>query len=494
MINFLFNFRKRKINISALIKYSIFGLFIFLTLWIVNENIAFFGTHNIKISNFLHFPNSVVLSPGYEVGVFDSKEGWIARPFGNRAEFQVTLPRGFNSMDMKAEVQMDTSGTLIMGANSAGLDSESIFVNNPKILEDGWNSISVEGGKLMTKDSSINTAEDFFNNFFKFKKIVGIGPSPESLVLLPKTLAKLGLISLAIPLRSSFSLNIYLDSSTKYLKFIKQDLNYQEGPDNLTVVIRKGNKKIASKTVPDDEESYTGRNKPQDVFIKLKDLQPGFYDISFKPNNEDSVVRNLEIFGVEPRLSSNLFLGPALKSMVLFTTCQKVEIEAVKNSGFQEFVFDGKTVNLNSAKKPISLKAAGNQPVNKLEWRKGDISINSACGFYLQEREPFRQEYNKYLDKVDITTQLDSQNIKKVDAIINTFYEVKAKDKFLILEHTFDLKDLFAKGKTFTFYLESPGLSTRDGGYLYIKKVEFTAKRPAFSLSDIPKAFKAIFK
>lgn len=494
MNNFLFYFKRPKLKIQSFLRFTIIGFFIFLLIWILNENVAFFGIHKIKISNFLHFPNSVVLSPGHEVGVFDSKDGWIARPFGNKAEFQVTLPRGFNSMDMKAEVQMDTSGTLIMGANPAGLDSESIFVNNPKMLEDGWNTISVEGGKLMTKDNLINTAEDFFNDFFKFKKIVGIGPSPESLIPLPKTFAKLELISLPFLLRSSFSMNIYLDSSTRYLKFIKQDLNYQEGHDNLTVIIKKGNKKIASKTVADDEGSYTGKNKPQDVFIELKDLQPGFYDISFKPNNEDSVVRNLEILGAEPRLSNNIFLGPALKPMVLFTTCQKVEIEAAKNSGFQSFVFDGKTANLNTVKKPISLKAASKQLVNKLEWSKGDISISSACGFYLKERKPFREEYNKYLSKVDTAMQLNSQNIKKVDAIISTFDEVKIKDKFLILEHTFELKDLAAKGKTFSFYLESPGLNTRDGGYLYIKKIEFIAKRPAFSLSDISKAFKAIFK
>ncbi|MFA6587787.1 MAG: hypothetical protein WCT08_01825 [Patescibacteria group bacterium] len=494
MNNFLFNFRRSKFEIQKIIKFSILSIFILLLAWIIEENIAFLGIHKIKVTNFLHIPRSVILTPGYEVGVFDSENGRVARPFGNKTEFKVTLPRGFKTINMQAEVQMDLNGTLAMGAKSVDSNSEQIIVNNPKILEDGWNIIPIEGGKLLTKKDSITTADQFFDNFLKFKKVVGIGPTPQNLIALPKIPIQTELINLAFPLRSDFSLNVYLDSNSKYIKLTKQDFNYIEGSDVVTITITKGSKKIISKTIPDDEVAFTGRNKPQDVYMELSGIQPSFYDIHFDFNNSDSMIRNLKLIGAEAKLSGDLVLGPISTPLSLLTSCKKIEVEAIKSSAFQEFIFGDKILNLQTAKKLAIIQTNSKNLLHKLQWHKGDVAIRSSCGFYLKELSSFGKEYQKYLAKLDTTTQLDSDNIKAIDAIIDTFDEVKTRKQFLIIDHTFELANLASKKNTFTFYLESPGLNTREGGYLYIKKLEFTAKRQAFSLGDIPKAFKAIFK
>ncbi|RJO59326.1 hypothetical protein C4546_03010 [Candidatus Parcubacteria bacterium] len=495
MINFLQYFRKKINTTQKWIRVVILVIFALIFFWIAEENVAFFGVHKIVVKNFLNLPGSVLLTPGYEVGVLDTGDGLAARPFRSRSELQVTLPRGFETMDVKAEVRMDTYSQLTLGGVvQTGMEADNLTVINPRALEDGFTQIPLEGGNILLKDAQINSSADFFKNFFEFKKIIGIGPAPLDLVPMPDFKPELKALSVTLPLRSSFDLNVYLNQESKSIKFIKQDLNYQPGPDSLTLTLKKGHKRILTKTISDNELTNGSKGQPREIFVELPNLEPGLYSFLFRPNNEDSVVKNLEIFGAEPKLTGNIFLGPVSKTFALFTACNKIQVEAVKNSGFQDVFFNNRKIYINKAKESFNLSTSEKLDFYKIEWHRGDIAIRSDCGFYLQTDLPFRNELNKYFKNVTVVSQLNKELLEEADAVLNSFSEAKFRKDHFIVKKTFDLKELAANGKTFSFYLETPNLNSRAGGFLYIKRLEFIARRPAFSLSDIPKAFKAVFK
>lgn len=459
-------------------------------LWFINQNVAIFGKYTAKIENFLHMPRSVSFSPGYEAAIFDSPTGLVARPLKDRVEFQVTLPRGFDSLKVSADIAMDIENSVTLSAKTLDGDADGVYIVNPAIFQGEWKTFNTPNGKILSRNKNVDTLGDFWDTYFDHERIIGIGPNVEQLLPSVFTESPTQETLVSMPLRGDFTLSALLGENTKSIKFTKQDLNFQRGPDTLTVTLSYKGKRIARFKVDDDGNISTGKGSLQDSEFLLSDLAPGFYTFTFDTNGEDSFVRNLTFIGSEVRFGKNIFLGPEEKPMTLYTDCKQVEAQAVKASGLQTINFGGKNTIVKKAKENVIVSASA--VPGKILFTKGDINFSTSCGFTLQEKTPMYSRYQKYLNRIESNLFTQSA-FAKADAVLDTSSIPITTKHGLRIEHTFQLSELAAKGRTFTFVLSSPGLQARPGAYLYVEKVSFVAKRPSFRLTDIKKAFMRVF-
>ena len=464
---------------------------VFVFLFILNQNFAFTGVHRVSISSFTDLPRSVQYVGGADVGVVSTPEGKRTRPYTDQVKFAVTLPRGFDTMTMTAEVDADPYATLILDAKAAPTNNQATAFHMPTAFGSDWRSTTLDGGRLQLRDhENVKTADEFWAAIKTFRRVYTLSGDLTSLIP-PSSYAssaQLTDVRLAADYRGSLILSAYLDSGTKDIRFTKKDLNFTSGADTLRFTLERGGKILVAQNVGDD----TG--KSQDAVVDLPELAGGFYTLRFTPNNEDSMVRNIQFRGTEVHIQNRIFLGQAPNALTFYITCPSFTAEAVHNLGLKaSFTINGRKIALKAIKKAQEVIFTG--PVGTIVIPRGDVSLTSSCGFQLKPEHPVRDALNALTKRIVPLPEFSAAALKNVEAVFDDAQLAQQKTKSgYIIEKTFNLHKLSVKGKTFTFSLENPGLTTRPGAFLHIKKITFTAKRPAFSFSDIGKAFKALAK
>jgi len=459
-------------------------------LYILNQNAAFFGTHRITVHSFSQLPKSVTFAGGADVGVVATPNGSVTRPYTDQVKFAVTLPRGFETMTMAAEVDADPFATLTLSARTSAVASQSASFRLPTAFGSSWRSTTLDGGRLFIQGhENIQNADAFWSAFKTFRKVYTLSGDLASAI--PSNLyaasADLRDVHLASDYRGPLIMNVFLSNETKSIQFSKRDLDYTPGPDTLHFSLERAGNVILTRNIED------GSGQRQLIEVSLPELQGGFYTLRFTPNNEDSLLSDVRFRGADVHIQQGVFLGPAPQAVTLYTTCSTFIAAAAHDLGLQSsFTVNGRKVDLKAVKQENTVRFTG--PIGTIVIPRGDVSLSSPCGFQLKPEHPIRQAFTALTKRITPLPAFTSGALKKAEVVFDTAKPVEQKGKSgYVIEETFDLHTLSAKGKTFTFALESPGLTTRPGAYLHITRVTFTARRPAFSLSDVPKAFKAIF-
>ncbi len=489
VISFLF--KKSRYSTLLVVKILLTAVPIFVFLFILNQNFAFTGVHRVSISSFTDLPRSVQYAGGADVGVVATPDGKRTRPYTDQVKFAVTLPRGFDTMTMTAELDADPFATLILDAKAAPSNNQAATFHLPTAFGSGWRSTVLDGGRLQLRDkTNIQSADEFWAAIKTFRRVYTLSGDLTSLIPSSSyaSSAQLVDIRLAADYRGPLVMTAYLDSGTKDIRFTKKDLNFTPGADTLRFTLERGGETIAAQNVGDD----TG--KSQDAVVDLPELAGGFYTLRFTPNNEDSIVRNIQFRGAEVLIQNRIFLGQAPNALTFYTTCPTFTAEAVHELGLKSsFTINGRKVALKTIKKAQEITFQGS--VGTIGIPRGDVSLTSTCGFQLKPEQPIRKALDALTKRIVPLPEFSAATLKNAEAVFDGTQLAQTKTKSgYIIEKTFNLHKLSVKGKTFTFSLENPGLTTRPGAFLHIKKITFTAKRPAFSFADIGKAFKALSK
>lgn len=467
---------------------------IFVLLWIFNQNVALTGTHRITISSFLHLPRSVQYVGGAEVGVVSTPDGLVTRPYIDQLKFAVTLPRGFDTITMTAEVDADPFATVTLGAKvPSTAPDQSVTFRNPAAFSAEWRSFQVGSGLLYVKNNTdIQNAETFWNNFSKLKKVYSIGEGLKGSI--PSSFYAPNTESPAVQLpggyRGSFAVNAYFDGKPQQVTFDTKVVYSNSGKNTLRFTLEHQGTSIITRKIPD------GGRTLQRHTLDVPAGDPGFYTLRFSANSEATVVSNVQFRGDAVELGSKLFLEQSSSPVTLYTQCSDLTVEAVHQLGMQNpITLNDKQVRLPGVKKSQTLKLKSSN--NTLVFPRADVGITNSCGFLLKPVGELRAAFEKIARRISVVPQLSASIVVAADFLydpVPAARVVNEKYGTYKIEKIFDLHTLSAKGKTFTFSLTDPGLTTQAGAFLHIKKITFTAKRPAFSFADIGKAFKALTK
>jgi hypothetical protein len=349
-----------------------------------------------------------------------------------------------------------------------------------------------QGSLYVKNNSEIQNVDDFWSNCTKLKKVYSIGEGLKGSIP-PSFFALNGenpIVRLPGGYRGSFALSAYFDGKPQKVTFDTKVVYSTSGKNTLRVTLEHQGATMIIENIPD------GGRIMQHHTLDVPASDPGFYTLRFVANSEATVVSNVQFRGDAVELSSRLFLDQSASAVTLYTKCADLTVEAVHQAGVQEpITVNGKQVRLLGVKQ--SQKMQLKSGMNTLVFPRADVGLTNSCGFLLQPDSNLREDFEKLARRIIVVPQLTSASVEAADFIYDPVPVApiaSKKQKTFVLEKSFDLHTLSAKGKTFTFSLTDPGLTTQAGAYLHMKNITFTAKRAAFSFADIGKAFKALAK
>ncbi len=489
-----FLMKKNRFSPLLIAKFILVAVPAFVFIFILNQNFAFTGIHRIIISSFFNMPGSVRFTGGADVGIIATSEGKRTRPYTDQVVFAVTLPRGFDTLTMTAEVEADPYATVTLGAKvpNTAPDQSGAF-RNPAAYSAEWRSFQVGRGLLYIKNNSeIQNTDAFWNNFSKLKKVYSVGEGLKGYI--PPSLYAPNTASPAVQLpggyRGSFVINAYFNGEPQQVTFDTKVAYSLSGKNTLTVNLEHQGVSVVTKNIPD------GGRTMQRHMLDVPASEPGFYTLRFSANSEATVVSNVHFQGDAVELGSSLFLDQSSSPVTLYTKCAALTVVAVHKLGAQYPIsVNGVQVRLPAVKQSQNLKLKNE--INTLVFPRADVGISNSCGFLLEPEVGLRAAFEKIASRITVVPHVAATTIEAADFLYDPVPLAPVVDKksgTYKLEKTFDLHTLSAKGKTFTFSLSDPGLTTRGGAFLHINKITFTAKRPPFAFLDITKFFRALAK
>ncbi len=461
---------------------------------ILNENFSFSGIHKVTVNSFLHLPGSVQYAGGSEIGLISTLKGLVTRPYKDQTQFAVTLPRGFDSMTVRAELEADAFATLSLSAKvpaSAASQAESFRL--PTAYGTAWQDLPLGAGKLYVKNSSqVKDVGTFWNSFSKLKHVYSIGDGLKGSI--PSALYADGVhvsdIQIPSGFRGNFTVSSYFDGTPQQVTFDAR-VAYSVAKNNtLRFTVERQGAVLATANVAD------GGKQTQHIVVDVPAGDPGFYTLRFVPSSEGTVVSHLQFRGTAVELGPRLFIDQSATPVTLYARCANATVEAAHQLGVENpFSVNGRLVTLLKVKQAqnVQTKAA----VSTYVFPRADVSISNTCGFMLQPDRSLREAYEKLTKRITVVPHLTAATLKTAEYIYDPLSVAKignTKQGTYVLEKTFDLHTLAAKGKTFTFTLAEPGLTTQPGAYLHMKSITFTARRPAFAFADIGRALNALLK
>lgn len=464
-------------------KWTVLVACVGLLLWIAESNIAFFGTHRIKVGNFINLPPAVQLVAKSQFTNFSDGRGQAARPNQNSSLFRFTLPRGFATASTELHYTADPEQTVILSAMSRpGEEPIRQAYRHPDAIPPQYKGFEVSGGRVYFRNPP-ETADYLWQKVTKAKNIVAIGPNV--LQLLQPLVEPVKPTSLTIPfnLRSSFTFNTFLPAGEQQVHFTKRDLNFVTGDDTFVFRVRNLTNEIMRQLLPDDG-NISGKTKAQDFSITLNVPQAGFYDFIFTSNNDDSTIETLRFTGSEVALSGVAFFAARQKPVTFFSECTEVEVEAVKTAGFQTVTFGSSSKSVQTPKESVSLSAekSGLQP---LVMPRGDIVVRSACPLLLSTDQTSRKALNALRKKITLLQDVQREKILEADVVLDSYALPTIQGDRLRAVATFPLARLAAEGRSFVFEISLPGYMTRSEAEIRLLDFTLIVERPHLRLKDI---------
>ncbi len=275
-----------------------------------------------------------------------------------------------------------------------------------------------------------------------------------------------GELAINTTLRGNHAFYVYASGYIQ-LTVSKQDINWYENEDNLTIsVYDLNNTLIATGTIPDDGITNNSRKQAnvQNLTIFTPNIEEGVYRIELINNgdmiikqitiNQNKFVADKNVFLADNGLYSNSSSNP---STLYFKNKREstVYLSTYHSQGFQNISINRAAVNLNETQTKFNLTISPGDGFSYIYSPKNDIMISSVNYFSFTRDsyfEPF--EYG--------VIGIDDANFVKANAdYILTDYTPPVEDNgWLIGTAEFDAKDLYIKDNKLSIILNAKHLGS----------------------------------
>lgn len=272
-------------------------------------------------------------------------------------------------------------------------------------------------------------------------------------------------------LRGAHTAYIYISGDLELI-VKKQDINWYEGADNLTVTLYDlEDNLIANMTIEDDTTTEV-KNKisapVQEKRLQVQDLEERVYKIEF--SEFDGVIKEIDINTnkiVFERLflaDSEAYLLPNKPSAVYTKINRAGELDLVTyhKEGLQDitYVQNGVTKNFDFNVEDEHMYLQLQTGEYAFTFPKNDIIISGAPYFSFSREnyfEPFKQRV------IPINNDFEWMQ-RNVDYIVTDYSKPEQDGEWLIAETTFNIpkEDLFVKDNKLSFVFNVPHLSQED--------------------------------
>ena len=255
-------------------------------------------------------------------------------------------------------------------------------------------------------------------------------------------------------LRSGQTFYFYTEQPIN-IKIKKQDINWYEGEDNLTITIKDiNNTEIINTTIQDDGIINISKDPAiiQEATL-TKELQKGIYKLEV--SDFDGLIREIQI-NTNKIVSKRLFLADneiynlETKKTELYTQSKNIKLLTYHDQGIQNITYDQEEIKLEDKHKKQEIQI--NQPTI-LTFQNNDIIVEST-GYLAFTKENY---FNPFTNTI-----IPLENYEQADYIITNYKEPIKEGDYIITETTFNIEDLYIKDNKLSLLFNTPHLGKEE--------------------------------
>jgi hypothetical protein len=414
---------------------------------------------------------------------------YIPEQISDLTYFTTNMPFDFDSAKISITYLNPYSDQMIkLGYKDKDIWHYNTTVIDSTILEKmSWSKIGT-GPSLYQKNPDYKTVEDFM---FKPPKGKVIGTYDYNLAYLknfetviPDYKPYYMDTEINTPLRGKHTMYVYLDGEKFNLEVTKQDLNWYEDPDVMSIKVYKGRDEVYQATIDDDGITDDSKTPGTEQLITIKNPgldfpEKGVYKIVFD-NSGDTVIKkiktNLHKIIFENTISpiDNAQVYPMVTKEThetkVFTNAKQIKFQTNHDQGKQDITILNQKVALEKTHEQITVGASGE--VNDISMPKSDVIV-SALGFFafspdsLFEPSPYK-----------VVEVSDKDDIDHIDYLVTNFTPpLNNSSGWRTAIKEFDLRDAYVDKGKLSWIIQMPGIKDRPLGILIRKiEIQFTKK------------------
>jgi|GEM_PF-2371595 len=399
--------------------------------------------------------------------------------------FTTTMPYNFDSATVQVVFQnSDPQQTLLLGfKDQEGYHYATKLIDAPLLNALSWKRIG-NGPTLFEKGNKYTTINNFLQNPPKdaligtynydtdiantdYTHLSGYSPSKTQTVI-------------STPLRGRVVMYTYLQHEPFILHIQKQDLNWYEDPDVVTVKVYKGTEMVYQTTIDDDGITDASKRvlSPQEVTIK--NPGPGFpedgvYKVVIDASG-DTVIRQIStnlhkivfqgsIFPAENSLSySTMFASTS--ATTVFTNALLLSATTVHKSGEQNISVGNQTLSLNTVNIPESITPK--DVLTRIVIPKNDVILSGLQGYFAFSPDQFFLPTPYHIIPIS-----GSDDLSLVDYVLTDYIPPKNIGSWQVATRSFDLSTAVMHKGTLSWVLDAPKLQDNNG-QIIIRSIAIT--------------------
>lgn len=474
---------------------QLLGIFLFsaVTFFILINNLTPFGI-TMRYSLGQNSKTFSTLGPKDRVDQIGNKDNIEYKVKGNLVYFTTTVPFDFDSASVKIYYKnINPNQTIALGYQS-NKDWKYEFrnIDIPALNKLNWIRNGYET-VLYQRVQRYKSVDEFLNDppydgiigTYEYETEIGSKNSISVKSYRPK--AEDTLIN--VPLRGSHTIYAYLKNEPFNMKISKQDLNWYQGSDEMTVKIFKG-KDLVYETMAQDDGIIDASKKvlhPITMNIKnpSKNLpEPGVYKIVIEANPDtviNSISTNLhkivfanKIFPVNNESVYNKITSSTIPTTV-YTNTLAISANTNHIHGLQDIIVNNQVLGLNTVKTQKYLVPKDME--SKVIIPQNDVILNGFMGYFAFDKDQFFLP-SKYF----VMPIRDVDDIKVVDYIITDYRPASENSGWTVNEQYFDLEKAYVNENKLSWVIKAPGLQENNRNYI-IKEIQVTYhKKPWLKL------------
>ena len=275
---------------------------------------------------------------------------------------------------------------------------------------------------------------------------------------------------LTTPLRGKHILYVYVDNEPFSMTIQKQDLNWYEDPDVMTISVYKDNTLVYSSQIDDDGIADNSQKvlPPQEVTIKNPGPglpESGIYKIVIDANS-DTVIKQITtnlhkivfqgyLFPVNNKDAYGALVA-STSATTLFTNALALSATTYHNAGVQDITIGNEVLHVASV--GAGVQFIPKEDITKITIPKNDVVLKGFQGFFAFSEDQFFLPIPYHV--LPITQKED---VQLADYILANYTPSQQMGDMRVGEYTFNLSSAFIKNGQLSWVIKSPGLQDAKG-------------------------------
>lgn len=411
----------------------------------------------------------------------------------NISYFSTKMPFAFDTATVKVIFQnADPNQTISIGfKDQEAWHYSTILFDVPILNTLSWNKVTSSTGQVLyQREPHFSSINDFISHppqeglIGTYDYDPGIGDYFH-LRLPDYQPAKVQTV-IDTPLRGKQTLFVYVDNEPFIMKILKQDLNWYEDPDVMTVKVYKNNILVYQVTAPDDgiEDDSKKVLAPQEVTIKNPGPglpESGVYKVIVDANNDTLIKRittNLHkiVFqgSIFPVANSDIYSRAiaSTSATTVYTNALTLSAMTYHEKGKQIISVGHQQVPLSEVNTDIIITPKDN--FTKVQIPLNDILLKGYWGYFAFDPSQF------FIPVPYRSIPINSQDdVGIIDYVFTNYIPPIVQGNWKVAERTFDIRNAYIQNGQLSWIIQAPKL--QDGhGQILIKDVIVTLRKKSW--------------